>query len=55
MVYYMQAMCKSDSIDLSFIKAGYTLSKDMVALIVVFGDLATSFLFFLSLFFLRIF
>lgn len=55
MVYYMQAICKSDTIDLSFIKAGVTVDKDMVALIVVFGDIAASYLFFLSLFFLRIF
>jgi hypothetical protein len=51
----MQAVCKSDSVDLSFIKEGATLDKDVIALIVVFGDILASLLFFFSLFALKIF
>lgn len=44
-VYFVQAVCKSDDIDL-FLQGKYYLSKELIAFIVVCVDIGISFLLF---------
>ena len=48
----MQAVCKSNRVDLTFIKPNLYIDKEIVALVVVFADITLGLFFFGSLFFL---
>jgi len=53
--YFMQALCKSDSIFVRMGDKSYSVSKDLVAIIIIGIDLGIVFIFFFSLMTLRMF
>lgn len=52
LIYFLQATCKSDKIDLLFMHRVY-LEKNQVAMIVVFADLAIGICLFILFLYLR--
>ena len=54
LVYFLQATCKSDNVNLFYLNKIY-LTKETIALVVVFCDIGISFLAFFSFLYLRAF
>ena len=53
--FYVRALCLSNDLDFSAINIDYSLSKDIIALVVVICDLGIGYSFFLAMILLQMF